>query len=159
MISILVIVAIMLVFGYMLYRMEKNKRTESNLHGPIPINGFADVHVTKTCSAKESSDIAIKLSRVQRRLWKSCKRVYTRRSKIPWIVDKVAVVDGDVESGHPEVVWHTGANRIVLKLQPSMEYWFARECHNVFRYQLNDAAEEEFNEVERLIAMRYKRDS
>lgn len=154
------------VITFVWYRFRKKKANKVRSHWWIPVDGFANVSVPVErylnadiyvkneeelvpipVSKEEAEDIAYELFDVQLSVWVACIAAYKEYSKgeeyfsprkHTWIVSKVGLSKREMPKGHPYVAW--GAPHGIIKLllldKEKMYYWFARECHNVFRYVL-----------------------
>jgi len=114
-------------------KFRKGKRVESNLRGPIPIEGFADCHFPKDLEEWEST--LLRLVDIRNDVFRHCELKYGNTAR--WIVPKVALIYGEPSKKHPNVKWSRSGDRITLKIQPKMFWHFAGEVHNVFRFGLH----------------------
>lgn len=154
--SIIVILAVIAIFCILLYFQIKRKKNDTVDLDRVPLARFADVFTPGELPDEESDRIGRNLRVAQRTVYKQCYKIYGITEDIPWIVDKISVVDRDVvEPKHKFVVWHKGAGRIILKLQPSMYFWFAREVHNVFHHGAGAVEEVKWKQVEQWIQDKY----
>ncbi|MCK5021490.1 MAG: hypothetical protein KAS32_31045, partial [Candidatus Peribacteraceae bacterium] len=67
--------------------------------------------------------------------WKEMGTVYgvePRPAPIAVIGTSLFAVDPE----HPHVLWFAPRDKVFLKVQPTMYYWFVQELHNMFRYQM-----------------------
>jgi len=138
--------AIVCISAYVWYNFRKAKNTKTpKKYWRIPIQGFADVFVSKSYFVGEleveyTKDMADELGdamyRTMQDLWEKCEDVYENSPEHGWCVDKIVVMKDGMPEDHKHVVWTAPHGNIRLLLQDTLHYWFARECHNVFRYRI-----------------------
>lgn len=142
-------VALSVVFTIMAvvwYRFRKKKAIKTpKRYWRIPVQGFADVFVTKSYFVGElkieytkemADDLGVILFQTMQEVWAQCEEVYEIVPEHGWCVDKLVVMKDGMPEAHPHVVWGAPHGSIRLLLQDQILYWFARECHNVFRYRI-----------------------
>jgi hypothetical protein len=145
---------VIVVFGYLWYRFRKAKNADSVLtHWTVRINGFGKVYVPKLelWSKEEppehpeqwpvpitpdmASVMAHKLRDVWTDVWLTMIQTYKHSPKGGWPVTYLKL-ENTVEAmleGHKHVSWYAPHGSMRLLMADDMAYWFARECHNVFR--------------------------
>lgn len=127
-------VTIALMF-YLLYRMHRRKAAEQRSHHVITPVQFPPVHVPLAVGLEDARNIAETLSATYREAWAAFDAIY-QASGQQFPVSTVGCTMGECHSEHPHVYWSRGSSKIVLRIQSTMYYWFARELHNVYRYTL-----------------------
>jgi len=145
-IGLVAIAVIACVFAVVWYKFRQRKNAKAPARfWREPIDGFADVFVTKyyvhddeegTVTKEEATNIANSLALARDDIWATCERIYEHVPEHGWCVDKISVVREGMPENHKHVVWGAPHGRIKLLLQSNMYYWFVRECHNVFRYRM-----------------------
>jgi hypothetical protein len=133
------------IIAFVWYRFRKKKAIKTpSKYWRVPVDGFADVFVTKSYfvgelkieyTKKMAEDLADSLYEEMQGVWIACAAVYETTPKHGWCVGKIVVMKEGMPIAHPHVVWGAPHGNIRLLLQDQMLYWFARECHNVFRYR------------------------
>ncbi|MHC4371005.1 MAG: hypothetical protein ACYSW8_25630 [Planctomycetota bacterium] len=122
---------------YMFVRQRRKKANEppDDLIGPIPIDGFAYCHVP--IDLELHMTVLYELEAIRDAVWSICKETYKFEPKSPfWVVSKVALCWEEIEAAHPHVEWDPPAGRIRLRIQKNMNWHFAGEVHNVFRWMM-----------------------
>jgi hypothetical protein len=135
-ISILLIVVILGIFGYMIYEQQRRKAEDTRSHHKISLSRFPTVDVPVALSRVKAKSIARKLKRTYLHTWDALAEIYNvgpivRAAPIAKIGMSMDPVD---PPKHPHIRW-TG-DAVHIKVQPEMYYHFAGELHNMFRYYL-----------------------
>lgn len=136
----------LLILGFICYGWSKRNQKKGKGPWQFIFQGFGIVSVAREIPrfdgrpAKQVTEatarvVANQLVTTYRETWAECRRIY-KHGKLNWPVERVAVVGGMVEPDHPEVVWPAPVPMIKIRLQDDMNFWFAGEIHNVFRYTL-----------------------
>ena len=126
-----------LVFGWLLYRMEQKKRNDKPSHHIISdIPGFPVIHVPAALSRAEAETLSNTLAVVYERLWVALDVIYGVYAK-PMPIAVIGCTLDDVDPDHKHVRWMAPTDRIYLKIEDDTPFWFAMECHNVFRYVIH----------------------
>jgi len=153
--GLLICVVLILGWLFLLYRQRKDKAEHVSKHWPsIPILGFGGVNVPKEqldgtpIPFGAAQTIAHLLAATQTTVWETCIDVYGvtydtnegfQNGAMGWCVDEVGITN-DLKAmahDHPFVEWTMPHGGIKLLFQDNMEYWYAHEVHNVFRYVLH----------------------
>ena len=128
---------IILTTVYLFYRQRKKKDTDPRTMWMHGIDGFASVWIPNEVEKPAGIKMANQLSNIKRVVWKQCARAYKDPGSQPWTVAQINMAHAYPSKDHPEIVWFPAAHKIRIRIQKSMSYWFAHECHNVYRWQLH----------------------
>ena len=145
---------IVVISAYVWYRFRKAKNKKSEFtHWTVRIDGFGNVYVPKLriwekqglpenpeqwpipITSDMASVMAHKLMDVWTEVWLEMTRIYKNSPKGGWRVTHIKIENTGIKmpSDHKHVVWYAPHGPMKLLLADDMQYWFARECHNVFR--------------------------
>ena len=127
--------AIFIGFGWMFYRQRRKKATDERNHHIILLDGFPIVHIPVSRTRSDAESLAQALQGAYKLSWAQMGTLYGVDYR-PAGIDVIGVSDGIVREDHKHVMWLVGRGKVFLSLQPTMVYWFVRELHNIFRYQL-----------------------
>jgi hypothetical protein len=128
-----IIVAVTVIYAIKFHR---GKRTDSDLIGPIPKDGFAYCHYPKDLGTARGEILLELLQEVRDQVWSKCAESYGHVLTEKWIVSKLTVKHGEVDPEHLDVRWKFGAQQIILRIQDTMYFHFAGEVHNVYRHMM-----------------------
>lgn len=120
---------------YLFYRQRKKKYNDPRTMWMHGIDGFASVWIPNDVEKPAGEKIAARLENVRDVIWKQCLRNYGEQAR--WTIAQINVADAEPHKDHKHVMLIPAAHKIYLRLQEGMYYWFARECHNVYRWQLH----------------------
>jgi len=126
---------IAIAFFVLLFKQQRDKRNNTPHLWDQDIDGFGSLWLPTTVSEEDGEKIAAKLANVRDVIWKQCKRNYG--VDVRWTVVQTSVAPAEPHKDHKHVMFIPGAHKIYLRLQERMYYWFARECHNAYRWQLH----------------------
>ena len=132
----LAVVVIIVAFAAAFAAQRRRKARQVPTHWRIPIDGFADVSVTREVSRTRAGLIAFTLEVRRNAVWRKCTEVYKHKPKHPWPVDKIGVVTDPavMPKDHPRIAWSRGL--VKLLIADDMYLWFAHEVHQMFRRQM-----------------------
>lgn len=150
----LALAVIVVVTAYVWYRFRKTKNAPSEFtHWTVRVFGFGVVHVPKLklwdkqnppehpeqwpmpITPDMASVMAHKLKDAWTVLWLEMIKIYGNSPKGGWPVTylKLENTVEDMPGDHKHVYWNAPHGSFGLLIADDMVYWFARECHNVFR--------------------------
>jgi hypothetical protein len=125
-----------LTFGWLLYRMEQKKRNDTPSHHVIILEEFPVLNVPVAIPLKKAQTIAENLRHTYTGLWAAFNAIYgSTKDSMP--ISVIGCTMDDVDPDHKHIRWMAPTDRFQMKIEPDMYYWFARECHNVYRYLVN----------------------
>ena len=133
--SFAIIALLIGVFVYLLYRQRKKQANDTRSHHIVLLDGFPVVHIPISLPRDDAEAIAGNLQAAYNAAWKEMGVIYgvePRPAPIAVIGTSLFAVDPE----HPHVLWPAPRDKMFLKVQVGMYYWFVRELHNIFRYQL-----------------------
>ena len=134
--AILLVAAIIGIFAYMLYAQRQKKKNDVRSHHIILLDGFPAVHIPISLSRDDAEAIAGNLQAAYNAVWKEMGVIYGVKSR-PAGIAVIGTSLFDVDPAHPNIMWIAPRDKIFIKVQPTMYYWFMLELHNIFRYQLH----------------------
>ena len=120
--------------AYLFYRQRKKKESDTRSHHIVLLDGFPIVHIPISLSRERAEKIAANLQNVYTRLWASIAKSYCL-TPAPMPIATIGSSLFEVDPEHPHVLWIAPRDKVFLRVQPTMYYWFARELHNIFRYR------------------------
>jgi hypothetical protein len=144
--------------AYMWYRFRKDKNRKSEFtHWTVRIQGFGEIYVPKlrlwdkqdmpehpeqwpkSITQDGANVMACKLVDVWTELWLEMIKIYKHSPKGGWPVAylKIENMVEEMPKAHKHVYWNAPHGSMGLLLADDMVYWFARECHNVFRCMMH----------------------
>ena len=126
---------IILTTVYLFYRQRKKKETDPRTMWMHGIDGFASVWIPNEVERARGIKLANRLQSVKHVVWKQCARYYGDDEPPAWTVGQINMAYAYPHKDHKEIVWFPAAHKIRIRIQDSMNYWFAHECHNVYRWQ------------------------
>ena len=122
-------------FLFLLFKQIRDKKNRTPSMWWQAIDGFCSLWLPASISKEDGEKIGLKLENVRNVVWKQCRRNYKAESR--WTIAQVNVANAEPHKDHTEVMLIPAAHKIYLRLQERMYYWFARECHNAYRWQLH----------------------
>ncbi len=129
----LVLVAIIAACIFAYTRVKRRQVRPPTVYA-VRLDGFAAVHLPIRIPHNDGVALANRLRDIYVSLWAELSLIYDT-TPLPLFITDIALVDGEVEPGHPHVVWHAPALKMRARVQETLPFWFAGELHNVFRYQ------------------------
>ena len=123
-------------FAYLVYRQRKKKASDTRSHHTVLLDGFPIVHIPISLSREKAEEIATKLQYSYIKTWATIAKAY-KLTPDPMPIATIGTSLFEVDPEHPHVKWILPGDKVFLRVQPQMYYWFARELHNIFRYQLH----------------------
>lgn len=122
--------------AFILYFIKRQlSKPDDRSHHVILLNLFPVVHIPRELSREEAEKIANALRDVYVITWAKLSSVYNV-STYPMPVSVIGSTMSEVSSEHPHILWLAPRDKVYLRIQDSMYYWFALELHNMFRYTL-----------------------
>ena len=116
---------------YMFYRQRKRKRETSRTHRWWPMDGFGTLWIPLDIEKEDAEAIAHRLWAIQQDVWDMCKEEYL--VSVDWYIDRIGLGHVAPSEDHQNIQYHPGVHKMEIKIQDSMYYHFAGECHNVYR--------------------------
>lgn len=120
---------------YLVWSWWHNTRDHEGNHWTILLDGFPIVHIPSAHPRDKAWNIASLLKLTYTLVWDRLLSAYSGGPESAAIA-VIGCSDGVVDESHPNILWPAPRDKIFMKVQPTMYYWFARELHNVFRYQI-----------------------
>jgi hypothetical protein len=115
---------------------RRRKARDTRSHHTVLLGGFPIVHVPMSLPRDDAEAIAGNLQTAYNAVWSEMSTIYGVKSK-PAGIATIGTSLFDVDPDHPHVLWLAPGDKIYLRIQPTMYYWFMWELHNLFRYQLH----------------------
>jgi len=128
---------IILTTVYLFYQQRKKKDSDPRTMWMHGIDGFASVWIPLEVEKAAGIKMANHLSNIKKVMWKQCARRYNDPDSQEWTVCQINLAYAYPHKEHKEIMWIPAAGKIRARIQKSMGYWFAHECHNVYRWQLH----------------------
>jgi hypothetical protein len=115
---------------------RRKKATDTRSHHTVLLDGFPIVHIPISLSREEAERISKKLRYTYVKTWAQMIKIYGEDvGEMPIATIGSSLFEIDPE--HRHIKWPMPRDKVFLRVQPSMYYWFAGELHNMFRYLLH----------------------
>ena len=133
--SFAIVAVVIAIFVVLFIKQRKRKSSDVRSHHTVLIDGFPIVHIPISLSRERAEQIANKLRYVYVKAWAQMIKIY-KEDPGPMPIATIGSSLFDVDPAHPHVMWIMPGDKVFLRVQPSMYYWFVRELHNIFRYKM-----------------------
>lgn len=133
----LVVILVIAAFIVVFVAQRRRKARQVPSHHIILLDAFPVTHVPvgAVLDRAEARGVVESIKEAYRATWAALKGIYgvtVREAPI----DTIGMSLGIVSKNHHNVVWFVPSSKMRLRFQDSMQYHFAGELHNMFRYNL-----------------------